>query len=93
MCAIRVCDNGLGIAEDDRASIFERFFRAHAHLDGALGITGSGLGLAIAADCVRAMGGTIDCTSVLGEGTCFTITVPMTTPANAANPPEAQTDS
>jgi signal transduction histidine kinase len=95
MCAIRVRDNGLGIAEADRASIFDRFFRAHAHLDGALGITGSGLGLAIAADCLRATGGSIDCESVLGEGTCFVVTVPMTPPdTHAANPVDSrQTDT
>lgn len=80
MCVIRVRDNGLGIAEADRSSIFERFFRAHAHLDAKLGITGSGLGLAIAADCVRAMGGSIDCESVPGEGTSFAVTLPMTPP-------------
>ena len=91
MCAIRVRDNGLGIAEADRSSIFERFFRAHAHLDGSLGITGSGLGLAIAADCVRAMGGSIDCASVLGEGTTFLITLPMTTTASGAQTAAPQT--
>jgi signal transduction histidine kinase len=36
------------------------FFRAHARLDSELGVTGTGLGLAIAADCVKAMGGSID---------------------------------
>lgn len=80
-CAIAVRDNGLGIAEADRSAIFERFFRAHAHLDGKLGVTGTGLGLAIAAECVRAMGGSIDCDSVVGEGTCFVITLPLTPPA------------
>lgn len=88
VCVIQVRDNGLGIADADRSSIFERFFRAHAHLDGTLGITGSGLGLAIAADCVRAMGGSIDCQSVVGEGTTFAIAVPiMASPANSSETP------
>jgi signal transduction histidine kinase len=75
-CVILVRDNGLGIPEGKRTAIFDRFFRAHAHLDTDLGISGSGLGLAITADCVRAMGGTIECESTVGEGSCFSITVP-----------------
>jgi len=77
---IRVRDNGLGIAESDRSTIFERFFRAHAHMDGDLGITGSGLGLAIAADCVRAMGGSIECESEVGVGSSFSITLHRNAP-------------
>jgi signal transduction histidine kinase len=76
-CVIRVCDNGLGIPEANRAAIFDRFFRAHAHMDSELGISGSGLGLAITADCVQAMGGTIECQSNVGEGSCFSMTLPL----------------
>jgi signal transduction histidine kinase len=75
-CAFLVKDNGLGIADDDRSSIFERFFRAHAQLDAQHGVSGSGLGLAIAADCVRAMGGSITCESRLGEGSVFVVSLP-----------------
>ena len=77
-CAFCVRDNGLGIPDGDRASIFERFFRAHAQLDHDHGVSGSGLGLAIAADCVKAMGGSITCESTLGEGSVFVITLPKT---------------
>lgn len=91
MCAISVRDNGLGIAEGDRAAIFERFFRAHAHLDGKLGVTGTGLGLAIAAECVHAMGGSIDCDSVVGEGTSFVVTLPITrSEGSDSNPPSTR---
>lgn len=79
-CVFCVRDNGLGIPEADRAAIFERFFRAHAHLDAQLGVTGSGLGLAIAADCIRAMGGAIACESTVGVGSCFLITLPLKPP-------------
>ena len=82
-CVIRVRDNGLGIADADRPAIFDRFVRAHAHMDAVLGVTGSGLGLAIAADCVRAMGGSIDCESVVGEGSTFYITLPLNTPRDS----------
>jgi len=76
MCAIIVRDNGLGIAEQDQTAIFDRFFRAHSHLDHALGVTGTGLGLAIVAECVRELDGSIRCESSLGSGTTFLISVP-----------------
>jgi signal transduction histidine kinase len=38
-CVVCVRDNGLGIPEADRVAIFERFFRAHAHLDAQLEVT------------------------------------------------------
>jgi len=75
-CAIIVRDNGLGIAEQDQTAIFDRFFRAHSHLDHALGVTGTGLGLAIVAECVRELDGSIRCESSLGSGTTFLISVP-----------------
>jgi len=85
-CVVWVRDNGLGIPEGDRAAVFERFFRAHAHLDTQLGVTGSGLGLAITADCIQAMGGAIECDSTVGVGSCFLITLPL-------KPPQARTSS
>jgi signal transduction histidine kinase len=83
-CVICVRDNGLGIPDADRPAIFERFVRAHAHMDAVLGVTGSGLGLAIAADCVRAMGGSIECESAVGEGSSFYITLPVNLPGESA---------
>jgi signal transduction histidine kinase len=80
MCEMLVRDNGLGIPEEDRAAIFERFFRAHSHRDGELGVTGTGLGLAIAVECVAALGGTIRCESVVNKGTTFFVTVPTKQP-------------
>ena len=76
LCAIAVRDNGLGIPEADQGAVFERFFRAHAHLDDQLGVSGTGLGLAIVADCTEALGGSIRCESSAGEGTTFYITLP-----------------
>jgi signal transduction histidine kinase len=76
-CVICVRDNGVGIPENQRDAVFDRFFRAHAHLDGELGVTGTGLGLAIVAECVQALGGTIRCESVVAEGTAFFITLPF----------------
>jgi signal transduction histidine kinase len=76
---IIVRDNGLGIPESDQEAVFERFFRAHAHLDRELGVTGSGLGLAIVADCVEALGGSIRCESSTEKGTVFYVTLPCVT--------------
>jgi signal transduction histidine kinase len=76
-CVICVRDNGLGIPAAEIPTIFDRFSRAHAHLDGELGNTGTGLGLAIVHDCVQALGGSVRCESVNGEGTTFLITLPV----------------
>jgi len=70
-------DNGIGIAEADQPAIFDRFFRAHAHMDQELGVSGTGLGLAIVIDCVQALGGSIRCESTVGAGTTFFITLPV----------------
>jgi signal transduction histidine kinase len=76
-CTIAVRDNGIGIPDADQPAIFDRFFRAHSHLDQALGVSGSGLGLAIVSDCVQALGGTIRCESRSGAGTTFFVTLPL----------------
>ena len=82
----RVRDNGIGIPEEAQDAVFRRFFRAHEHLDTALGTTGSGLGLSIVVECVKALGGSIQCQSRAGEGTSFVITLPLTSPdASAAD--------
>lgn len=81
---LRVRDNGLGISPADQDAIFQRFFRAHAHLDQRLGISGSGLGLSIVTDCVQALGGSIRCESRPGRGTTFVVTLPRTAPPPGA---------
>jgi signal transduction histidine kinase len=82
-CTIYVRDNGLGIADGDQHAIFDRFFRAHSHLDEKLGIDGTGLGLAIVADCIKALGGTVRCESSPGQGTTFHVIVPHQDPSFA----------
>lgn len=74
--ALVIRDNGLGVPEELRDTIFDRFTRAHAHLDETLGVSGTGLGLAIVAECVEAVGGRIVCESAVGQGTTFIVTVP-----------------
>jgi two-component system sensor histidine kinase KdpD len=87
--AVTICirDNGIGIPDGDQSAIFDRFFRAHPQRDGELGVSGTGLGLAIVAECLRALGGSIRCESVVGEGTAFFVTLPAKTAGvNLAEP-------
>jgi signal transduction histidine kinase len=72
---IRVRDNGIGIPTEAVGKVFERFHRAHQHLDGALGTDGTGLGLAIVDECVKSMGADIRVESEEGVGTEFVLTV------------------
>ncbi len=74
---LTVRDNGLGVPSELQHMIFDRFARAHAHLDETLGVSGTGLGLAIVAECVDAMGGAIACESEVGAGTTFVVALPV----------------
>ena len=82
-CRIEIRDNGVGIPDHAAAAIFQRFTRAHADRDELAHVNGVGLGLAIVDDCARAMGGHIDVSSVEGEGTVFTLTLPASPPAKS----------
>ncbi|WP_165067068.1 sensor histidine kinase [Marisediminicola senii] len=75
---IAVQDTGIGIEAASIDRIFDRFFRTAGALN--VGVKGSGLGLAIAQRMVEAQNGTMSATSVLGEGSTFTITLPAIHP-------------
>jgi signal transduction histidine kinase len=72
---VRVRDTGVGIAPEDLPYVFERFYRADRSRARATG--GTGLGLAIARHWVEAHGGEIRVESAVGQGTCFTLTLPV----------------
>lgn len=72
---LAVADTGQGIAPQDIEHLFERFYRVPGSEGKA---EGSGLGLAITQKIVEEHNGRIVVTSVLGEGTTFTIELPLT---------------
>ena len=71
---ITVEDTGIGVPEDSRDWIFERFYRVDAARSRAVGSTG--LGLAIVRHLVQAMNGTIRVEGEIGVGSRFIFTVP-----------------
>ncbi len=72
-CIIRICDNGIGIPEDDQQQLFQPFFRAN----NTGKISGNGLGLSILSRYVELMKGTINFRSSINKGTLFTLTFPQ----------------
>jgi signal transduction histidine kinase len=72
---IAVSDRGIGIAPEEQKKIFEQFYRVGTAL--VHDVKGSGLGLAIVRHVVSAHGGTIEVSSVPGEGSTFTIVLPL----------------
>ncbi|MBT8037957.1 MAG: PAS domain-containing protein [Verrucomicrobiae bacterium] len=72
---LSVCDDGVGIPAADLPYVFKRFYRVEKHHSQS-GIKGTGLGLSIVRRAIEAHGGEIRATSVPGQQTCFTITVP-----------------
>ncbi|GAA4592669.1 two-component system OmpR family sensor kinase [Actinoplanes octamycinicus] len=79
---VEVSDTGPGLSAEQRAHVFERFYR----VDGARTrntqreATGTGLGLAIVAALVRSHNGTVDVLSEPGEGATFRVTLPTINP-------------
>ena len=70
-----VRDTGTGIPESELPRVFERFHR----IEGAAGRTheGTGIGLALVDELVRLHGGAVDVVSTLGQGTAFTVRIPL----------------
>lgn len=69
--AIKICDTGTGIGPEQLPRIFDPFFSTKAPGEG------TGLGLAIAQRQLRGIGGHIDVSSRVDEGTCFTLFLPL----------------
>jgi heavy metal sensor kinase len=88
---LMVHDTGIGIAPEHLPHIFERFYRADPSRRWTGG-SSSGLGLSIVEWIVRMHDGSVGVSSQVGQGSCFTVTLPLT-PLRASQdmptPPEA----
>jgi two-component system OmpR family sensor kinase len=72
---LEVADEGLGLQPEQAERVFERFYRADPSRSRSRG--GSGLGLAIVQAIIHASHGVVICTSSLGAGTSFVVTLPV----------------
>ena len=82
MARVTIRDHGIGMTPEEQRLIFDRFYRtdaARAHAQ-----KGTGLGLSICKWIAEAHHGTIEVVSTFGQGSCFTITLPLL-PAAAAS--------
>lgn len=84
---LRVEDTGQGIAKESLPHVFERFYRVDQSRSPTSGHFG--LGLAITKGLVEAHSGTISVTSVLGEGSTFTVCLPMSKEVSTNATPDA----
>jgi signal transduction histidine kinase len=72
---IEIADTGIGIPLGEQDRLFQRFFRSSTATEQA--IPGTGLGLVISKAIAEAHGGAIAVRSATGEGTCFTVRLPL----------------
>jgi signal transduction histidine kinase len=72
---VEIADTGIGIPPGEQSRLFQRFFRSSTATEQA--IPGTGLGLVISRAIAEAHGGTIDVTSLPGEGTTFRVEIPL----------------
>jgi two-component system phosphate regulon sensor histidine kinase PhoR len=79
---VSVTDRGIGIAPEDQRRVFEKFVRLETGL--VHDVKGAGLGLSLVDQIVRAHDGRVEVHSKLGEGSTFTIVLPIAGGAEAA---------
>ena len=74
---ISIADTGVGMSESEAGAVFERFYRSEIHVN-QYNQGGTGLGLAICRMLCEAMGGGVTVKSKSGEGSTFTVRLPLT---------------
>jgi two-component system sensor histidine kinase SenX3 len=72
---VKVTDRGIGIPRREQSKIFTKFYRTSGAV--AIAVTGSGIGLAIVTHVLQAHGGRISVASVPGQGSTFTVELPL----------------
>ncbi|HQA69753.1 MAG TPA: HAMP domain-containing sensor histidine kinase, partial [Aggregatilineales bacterium] len=80
--AVAVSDTGTGIREEDQARLFEAFYRVPQREGEPDKPKGSGIGLALVKAIAEAHGGSVCVESTFGEGSTFTISVPLRHPSD-----------
>ncbi|MBG0858402.1 MAG: helix-turn-helix domain-containing protein, partial [Bacteroidales bacterium] len=85
MFSIRVKDTGIGIEREHLDHLFDRFYRVEHQLSPG----GTGIGLALTKEMVQLLQGTISVKSIKGEGSEFTVLLPVTRNAPLSDTPEA----
>ncbi len=76
--AVSVADDGSGISQEDLGKIFDPYFSTK------IGARSSGLGLSSVWGILKELGGSIEVESTVGEGTCFTVYLPIAGPSDLA---------
>ena len=72
---LTVADTGIGISPDQLARVFDQFYQVDGSMSRRYG--GAGLGLSVVKGIVDAHGGRISVASVVGEGSKFTVWIPV----------------
>ncbi|MFD1140965.1 ATP-binding protein [Larkinella insperata] len=85
---LQVIDSGVGIAPEHLNRIFDRFFQGHQSTGS--GGSGTGIGLYLVAEFTRLLGGTVQVESQVGQGSTFTVTLPMQEFTEGQTLPDAQ---
>jgi signal transduction histidine kinase len=88
MVRVSVIDTGIGIAPEALPLIFQEFYQADGELTRSRG--GSGLGLAISYRLADLMGGGIEASSRVGEGSVFTLAIPAALPGSELRPGDVE---
>ena len=81
---IEIEDTGMGMTEEETHNLFQPFKQANKTVYGEHG--GTGIGLWLSSQLVKSMGGELQCKSLKGVGTTFTVKIPTTSNIQVSNP-------